>query len=128
MKFPSHSGTASRTSLPGSEIQGGPNLLPFPRSGQPQVLQQFSPSRTVAGEWQTPPNAIAGAKENEWFEENLGTLSSVAGLWIAIKGKRMLASSEKLAEILDWLTNERIVDALVVQVPDDVSQDRYMLA
>ena len=40
----------------------------------------------------------------------------------------MLASSEKLAEILDWLTDERIVDALVVQVPDDVSQDRYMLA
>jgi hypothetical protein len=48
--------------------------------------------------------------------------------WIAIKGKRVRASSADLEEILDWLARERVVDALVVQVPSDVTQDQYIIA
>lgn len=127
MKFPITAGTASRTSFPGSDVPVGPNILPFP-SQHPQTSRAFSPSRTANSAWQAPPNPSAGNKENEWFEKNLAKLGSYAGLWIAIKGKRMLASSSDLEEILDWLTSQHVADALVVQVPDDVNADRYMLA
>lgn len=120
-------GTTSLKSLMESETRGS-CVLALPRVSPPQVPQPLEPSQTAAGAWQTPPNPSAGVKESRWFEKNLSSLGSVAGLWIAIKGNQLRASSDDLEEILDWLTAERIVDALVVQVPEDLTADRYMLA
>lgn len=119
--------TASRKSLPESVTRGS-DVLPFPRVDQSRAPRSFTPSHTAAGVWQTPPNPHAGRIELEWFDANLSKLGAYAGLWIAIRGRRKLASSDDLEEILDWLTKEHVVDALVVQVPGDDSQTRYMLA
>lgn len=129
MKFPITAGTASRTSFPGSDIPVGPNILPFSPRGQSQVTRaSLTPSRTAAGAWQIPPNPSAGDVEFEWLNANLEHLQSVAGLWVAIKGHGVRASSDNLEEILDWLVSAQIADALVVQIPDDLASDQYVIA
>lgn len=76
--------------------------------------------------WQTPPNPAAGVQESEWLAAHLHELTSYAGMWIAIKRNKILASSESVDDVIDWLVAQHVVDALVSQVPADVTAERYM--
>jgi hypothetical protein len=80
------------------------------------------------GQWQVAPNPSAGVVECEWLEQNLKKLHAVAGLWVAIKGKGIRASSDDLEQLLDWLADQQISDALVTQIPEDVASTRYVIA
>jgi hypothetical protein len=75
-----------------------------------------------------PPNPGAGQAELAWLDGNMKTLGHVAGLWVAIKGETVRASSDNLEELLDWLVAERLADALVTRIPDDVGTDQYVIA
>jgi hypothetical protein len=90
--------------------------------------QQLAPMPIADGQWQVAPNPSAGVVECEWLEQNLKKLHAVAGLWVAIKGKGIRASSDDLEQLLDWLADQQISDALVTQIPEDVASTRYVIA
>ena len=66
--------------------------------------------------------------EASWLDAHPEKLQAVAGLWIAIKGTEIRASSDDLEELLDWIADQNLVDALVTRVPEDGPTPRYMLA
>jgi hypothetical protein len=78
--------------------------------------------------WQGPPNPTAGDVESKWITEHIASLQRYAGLWVVVKGRGVRASSDDLEEVLDWLADQKIVDALVTHIPSDVTARRFMLA
>lgn len=84
------------------------------------------PSPDETPESHTGP--YAGDLEAAWLDEHVGELHSLAGLWVAVKGKTIHASSDDLEELLNWLTEAGLRDALVTQLPADVSTVHHMLA
>jgi hypothetical protein len=83
---------------------------------------------TDANPWKADPNPLAGIAELSWFEQNLHALQAYAGLWIAIVGDQVLASAESFERVYEQLQAQNLSDALIVPVPDNVSEQRYLIA
>jgi hypothetical protein len=78
--------------------------------------------------WKPDPNPLAGIRELSWFERNLPGLQQYAGLWIAIVGEEVLANGGSFEEVYDKVRARNLADALIVPVPENVAEERYLIA
>ena len=83
---------------------------------------------TDANPWKADPNRLAGIRELSWFEHNLSSLQDYAGLWIAIVGDQVLANGQSFERVYEQVRARNLPDALIVPVPENVSEERYLIA
>lgn len=69
-----------------------------------------------------------GVRELRWFHENQDTVANYRGLWIAILGEMIIASEPTFEEVHDKVLDMGLADALIVQVPDDITEWDHLLA
>jgi len=82
----------------------------------------------IEGEWEPSPNPHAGLEEERWLGQNLHRLPNYQGLWIAISSHSVVASGDSFQDVHQQLVARNIADALVVKVPDDLTQRDYLIA
>jgi hypothetical protein len=82
--------------------------------------------QTATVEWRTYRRP--GEDEAQWFSANPSLFMTCQGLWIGIKGHRIVARGASLSEVHDQLTKLEILDALIVQVPGDLGHPRTLIA
>lgn len=83
--------------------------------------------RTDTSPWERPENPQAGVSELVWFEEHKGDLATYQGLWVGILGQRVVASGHSIINVRQEIDRQGIHDALVVRVPDNVTQREYFI-
>lgn len=83
---------------------------------------------TDANPWTPDPNRLAGIRELSWFEHNLSSLQDYAGLWIAIVGDQVVANGQSFEQVYEQVRARNLPDALIVPVPENVSEERYLIA
>jgi hypothetical protein len=72
--------------------------------------------------------AYPGVRELRWFHENQDTIASYKGLWIAIRGEKVVASEPTFEEVHDRVLEMGLADALIAHVPDDMTEWDHLLA
>jgi len=77
--------------------------------------------------WERKPNPWAGVEELRWFHENQGQLTDYQDRWIAILRQRVVASGHSMSEVRDQVVAQRLHDALIVHVPEDVTRREYFI-
>jgi hypothetical protein len=111
---------------------GLPDITPFRevcRAGPWMVTINFDIAVTDTGApWEPLPNPRAGLEEERWLEQNLDQLRNYRGLWIAILNHSIAASDDSFEDLHRQIVARNIVDALVVKVPDDLTQRDYLIA
>lgn len=69
-----------------------------------------------------------GVRELRWFHDNRDAVANYSGLWIAILGETIIASEPTFEEVHDKVLEQGLTDALIVQVPDDLTEWDHLLA
>ena len=72
--------------------------------------------------------AHPGVRELRWFQENQDAIAIYRGMWIAIRGEEVVASQSTFEEVHDRVLQMGLADALIVQVPDDMTEWDHLLA
>ena len=90
-------------------------------------IVSLPPGVTDSSPWESARNPCAGVRELLWFEAHKEELAAFQGMWIAVLGERIVASRRSPHEIRTELDGQGIRDALVVRVPDDVTQREYFI-
>ena len=72
--------------------------------------------------------AHPGVRELRWIHENQDAIASYRGMWIAIRGEEVVASQSTFEEVHDRVLQMGLADALIVQVPDDMTEWDHLLA
>ena len=88
---------------------------------------RLPPGVTHSAPWERAWNPLVGVRELIWFEKNVEDLGAFQGQWIAILGERVVASVQSPTDLREQIEKRAIVDALVVRVPDDVTQREYFI-
>ena len=91
-----------------------------------QVVQAGGVTRDAP--WQPLANPRAGIEELAWFEDNQKGLVRFAGRWIAIVGQEVIASGETFDEAYDEASRLNYSDMLILPVPKEPGEDRYLIA
>jgi len=125
------------------EISSGTTQHPQNRIGLPEITPSREVCRAhswmvirlfdiiasdVGTSWEPSPNPRAGLEEERWLEQNLNQLGNYQGLWIAILNHSIVASGDSFEELHGQIIARNIRDALVVKVPDDLTQRDYLIA
>jgi hypothetical protein len=79
-------------------------------------------------DWRPPSRTMPGEVEARWYSENQSRLTNEQGLWVGIKDDRIVARGANLSEVHNQLTRLEILDALIVQVPEDLGHPRTLIA
>ena len=93
--------------------------------GQPIVLVDI---KTRQVKQYLTATAYPGVRELRWFHENQDTIASYKGLWIAIRGEKVVASEPTFEEVHDRVLEMGLAEALIVHVPDDMTEWDHLLA
>ena len=108
--------------VPGTALRH--EVVPFTR----QSAGNQAPARveTSSGPW--IDKAAARSRDARWYELNLPRLTTYAGLWVAIRDQRIVASAASFQGVYDQLSAVHIDRAFIVQVPKNVRERTYLIA
>jgi hypothetical protein len=66
--------------------------------------------------------------DQRWLHEHMAEMPEYNGKWVAVLGRKVVASGNEAIDVVEQLENEKINGALLVQFPDDVTRKVYLIA
>jgi hypothetical protein len=64
----------------------------------------------------------------QWFEKNKEKMGRFAGRWVAVFGEAVVADAASFAEVHATLTKRNVNGALIVRVPENVTNRPRLIA